>query len=458
VSPLQAAKSYRLLRTVLNSAVRDGVLAVNLCNIEGGGVERSSERPLIDAEVVSDLADAIDPRYRALILLIALGPGSRKGEFRAYRRHHIDLLHGRIRTEVQEQDGPDGTVVFAPKNDSARWTTLPPFVVEELSRHLDRYAQSGPTGYVFTGPTVGRSPPYTGTQASPRREPRSGCPKCTHMTSAMRPERSSPNRARPRTRSWRASGTAPGRQPTAASTRRRGATPSSPRSCSSPPRRPNLAVERDLTAEHLDVYSTKEGLWTPDHGAVDVPDDWDFLPSGDAFMTRTVKAAGVYWLSWDPKTRSRPHRRLRGLWAPKETIAAAQAKADETATQRAKGRESGSRQRERQEARYREELRQAIVAYLAFAPSHADLAQEIADEASGHAALVGSGRVGRTRTIALEERAALAARAYIRHRHTAYEDELDRLAFRSGWDADYMYREVKGAAHAVVDRFIKAHR
>lgn len=99
VSALQAAKSYRLLRTVLNSAVRDGILAVNPCNIEGGGVERSPERPLIDAEVVFDLADAIEPRYRALILLIAFGPGSRKGEFRAYRRHHVDLLHGRIRTE-----------------------------------------------------------------------------------------------------------------------------------------------------------------------------------------------------------------------------------------------------------------------------------------------------------------------------------------------------------------------
>jgi hypothetical protein len=92
-----------MLRTILNSAVRDGILAINRCNIEGGGVERSPERPLIDAEVVFDLADPTDPRYRALILLIAFGPGSRKGEFRAYRRHHVDLLHGRIRTEVLER-------------------------------------------------------------------------------------------------------------------------------------------------------------------------------------------------------------------------------------------------------------------------------------------------------------------------------------------------------------------
>jgi integrase len=155
VSSLQAAKAYRLMRTVLNTAVRDGLLAVNPCNIEGGGVERSAERPLIDAEVVFDLADAIDPRYRALILLIAFGPGSRKGEFRAYRRRHVDLLHARIRTEIQEQDGDDGPVASAPKNDSARWTSLPEFLVDELTAHLDTYAQPGPDGYVFTGPKGG---------------------------------------------------------------------------------------------------------------------------------------------------------------------------------------------------------------------------------------------------------------------------------------------------------------
>jgi len=217
-------------------------------------------------------------------------------------------------------------------------------------------------------------------------------------------------------------------------------------------------VDSDLTAEHLDVYDTRDGSWNPEHGEIGVPDDWEFLPSGDAFVTRTVKAAGVYWLSWDPRSRNRPHRRLRGLWAPRGTIAAAQAKAEETAAQRAEGRVTGARQRERQESRYREELRQAILSYLSFAPQHARLADEIATEACAHAAVVGSGRVGRTRLIPVEDRAALAARACIRHQHTRYEDELDRLAFREGWDADYLYRDVKAAAQVAVDQFLEAHR
>jgi integrase len=154
-SPLQAAKAYRLLRAILNTAVRDGVLAANPCNIEGAGVERSLERPLVDAETVFDLADAIDDRYRALILLIAFGPGSRRGEVRAYRRRHVDLLHGRILTELQEQVTPGGLVADAPRNDSTRWTTLPPLVLDALAEHLDRYSQPVPDGFVFTGSVGG---------------------------------------------------------------------------------------------------------------------------------------------------------------------------------------------------------------------------------------------------------------------------------------------------------------
>ncbi|MGH9036339.1 MAG: tyrosine-type recombinase/integrase, partial [Acidimicrobiia bacterium] len=60
---------------------------------------------------------------------------------------------------VQEQDDAGALVTSAPKNDSARWTTLPAFLVEELSRHLDTYAQPGPDGYLFTGPKGGALAP-----------------------------------------------------------------------------------------------------------------------------------------------------------------------------------------------------------------------------------------------------------------------------------------------------------
>ena len=39
-----AAKCYRLLRTILSTAVEDGLIAVNPCSIKGAGVEPSDER------------------------------------------------------------------------------------------------------------------------------------------------------------------------------------------------------------------------------------------------------------------------------------------------------------------------------------------------------------------------------------------------------------------------------
>lgn len=59
-------------------------------------------------------------------------------------------------------------------------------------------------------------------------------------------------------------------------------------------------AEEDLTRLHLDVYDTRDGPWNPDHGSVTIPDGWDFLPAGDAYLTRTVKADGVFWVARRP--------------------------------------------------------------------------------------------------------------------------------------------------------------
>jgi len=172
----------------------------------------------------------------------------------------------------------------------------------------------------------------------------------------------------------------------------------------------------DIAGQQLDVYMTREGPWNPEHGDLEIPEDWDFLASGDAFVTRRVKAAGTFWVAWRPRGKNRPHRRRLGLWAPKTAIEEAWAEAAATEAERARQRERGAKSRERQEVVYRDELADAIRRFLAFAPEHSELAEEIAAEAATRAAVMGSGRVGRTRTLSLDERAVLAARALIRHR------------------------------------------
>jgi hypothetical protein len=216
-------------------------------------------------------------------------------------------------------------------------------------------------------------------------------------------------------------------------------------------------AEVDIAALQLDVYDTREGWWNPEHGDVEIPDGWEFLPTGDAFLTRTVKAAGVYWLCWRPRGRNRPHRRLQGLWAPAAAIRAAEERAKQTAAKRAATRAQSERARARQEQRYQEELREAILGFLDFSPTHTGLAEQIATETAAHAAVVGSGRVGRTQLLSLEQKAALAARAHIRHRYTSNHNELDQIPFEA-WYEDDVYREVKGDANHAVDNFLDEHR
>lgn len=158
-------------------------------------------------------------------------------------------------------------------------------------------------------------------------------------------------------------------------------------------------AEVDLTALNIDVYDTKTGPWNPDHGDLEISDDWDFLPTGDTFVTRRVTMGGVNWIAWRPRSRGRGHRRRIGLWAPTQVIAAAEPARDETAEQRAKVRTQAASTRARAESRYEEELRRAILEFLAFDPHHEALAEEIAAAAAARAAVVGSARVGRTRTI-----------------------------------------------------------
>jgi hypothetical protein len=212
----------------------------------------------------------------------------------------------------------------------------------------------------------------------------------------------------------------------------------------------------DLALLRLDVYEGRDGWWNPEHDVVVPPQDWEFLATGQAFVTRSVKAAGVFWLAWAPRSRSRQHRRLLGLWAPAAAIRKAQRAEADTASARAARREAGARSRARQEARYRDELAAAIVEYLHFAASHQALAQTIARSAAERAAVVGSGRVGRTRILALHERAALAARAQIRHAHTDYEDRLAELSVPG--ESDDLYPDIRAQAHDAVDAFIHAHR
>jgi Phage integrase SAM-like domain len=56
VTPGTAAKAYRLLRAVMNTAADDGLIRRNPCRLKGAGQERSPERPVLTLRQVLALA------------------------------------------------------------------------------------------------------------------------------------------------------------------------------------------------------------------------------------------------------------------------------------------------------------------------------------------------------------------------------------------------------------------
>ena len=152
LSPNSVAKCYRLLRTILETAVVDELIIRNPCVIKGAGAERAAERPVATVEHVWALADATPPRYRCLILLAGF-LGLRRGELLGLECRHIDLLHRTVRVEQQQVELNDGTlVVGAPKTEAGvRTVALPAFLVAELEHHLAHFAAPGKNGHFFTG-------------------------------------------------------------------------------------------------------------------------------------------------------------------------------------------------------------------------------------------------------------------------------------------------------------------
>ena len=154
LAPATVQKAYQLLGKVMGAAVDAGMLAQSPCRrVPLPKVEREEMRFLTPAEVAT-LADAIDPRYRALVLVGAYG-GLRIGELAGLRRSRVDLLRGTVTVGEIVVEVRGVLHVGPPKTRaSLRTVGLPRFVVEELAAHLA--GPGDPEAFVFTAPEGGR--------------------------------------------------------------------------------------------------------------------------------------------------------------------------------------------------------------------------------------------------------------------------------------------------------------
>jgi integrase len=124
VSEVTVAKAYRLLKAIMNTAVDDGRIRRNPCRIKGASEETSPERPVLSVTQIYTVAEAIDPRYRALVLLAAFD-SLRWGELAALRRSDVDLRNRTIRVDRQLTEVTGRGLTFGLPKSVADRRTVP---------------------------------------------------------------------------------------------------------------------------------------------------------------------------------------------------------------------------------------------------------------------------------------------------------------------------------------------
>jgi len=165
---------------------------------------------------------------------------------------------------------------------------------------------------------------------------------------------------------------------------------------------------------------TPNSVRAADGKVLTVPDGWLLLPPGDAALTRRVKAAGEHFVVQEKRGRK---VFSRGIWAAAATVERIRAdlEAERSTEGFVKKKEADAWRREKAQAVYVEDFHGAVVAFLAFHPAHADLADRLSRAVTDHATPVGSGTVARTKRIAVEQRAEAAVIAWMRHQTTGYD-------------------------------------
>ena len=117
------AHAYGLLRSILATAVQDGLIPSNPCHIRGGGNSKRVHKikPATLAELEKLVAN-MPERYRPMTLLAAWC-GLRFGELAELRRGDLDMRNGRIRIRraVVRVDGQTWSGRLRAMRESETW-------------------------------------------------------------------------------------------------------------------------------------------------------------------------------------------------------------------------------------------------------------------------------------------------------------------------------------------------
>lgn len=152
--PTAKAHAYAVLRTILTTAVADGLIPANPAHIKGAGQARREKEP-VTAELTEIAAlRAVLPEHYRSALDLGLWCSLRIGEVCGLQRADVDLTNAVVRVRRSAGRTAHGPEVKAPKSAAGvRDVTIPASIVPALREHLDAYTAPGRTAWVFPAGT-----------------------------------------------------------------------------------------------------------------------------------------------------------------------------------------------------------------------------------------------------------------------------------------------------------------
>jgi integrase len=145
-------KAYSALNQMMRAAVADRRLSFNPCADVPLPSAAVAEQRFLTRDEIEALAECIEPRFKALVLLGTYG-GLRFGELAGLRRKRVDVLRSRV-TIAETLTDVNGVLSFGPPKTkrSRREIPLPRSIMRRLEEHLETYVGGDAEALVFTGP------------------------------------------------------------------------------------------------------------------------------------------------------------------------------------------------------------------------------------------------------------------------------------------------------------------
>lgn len=150
LAPASVRVHFGTLRSVMKSAVVDGILNQSPCDVINLPRIVKGEHVYLTHEQVDALAEAAGP-HGDIVLLLAY-TGLRFGELAALRVRRVNMLRRRIEVREAVADVRGKLVFSTPKNHAARQVVFPAFLSALLAKRMEGL---DPDDLIFTGPTGG---------------------------------------------------------------------------------------------------------------------------------------------------------------------------------------------------------------------------------------------------------------------------------------------------------------